>query len=257
MWGGGGRGRQTGSDDGPPGGARRTWGDVRPGRTRDDHAPRHDPPRWTGGHRPRRSPRRKAADDGRRWCSRLVGRRQQRERVLVAEGVGVAADAEVESAVARGNGPDRRARRDRRVGADGQPRQREIAHAPTPAPHAHHATAAGDRPGVDHRAAACRADRRARAGGEVDAAVRSARERRCARVGEGARDLAWDRPQPSLSQGGGGDRQRHKDRGDEGNHRGRDGESGRGRGGAHATNLRAGRSDSPGCAWIGAEVVQS
>ena len=235
--------------------------DVRHGR------PRRGDARHRRGPRPR-DPRKgrprcgasRALDGDRRRRARRAGRRQQRERVLVAEPVGLAPDADVQAAVAGGDDADRRAGPNRRSGADRHGRQREVAHAAAAALHAHDAALTGDRPGVYHRPAARGADRGARTGGEVGAAVCAARERRVARVREGARHLAWNRPQPSLSQGGGGNRQRHKDRDQEGYGRDRDGKSGRGRGGAHERNVRWGRGVRPGCALdrcgVGAESLR-
>ena len=192
--------------------------------------------------------------DGRSWA---VGRGQQRERVFVGEAVGLASNAEMQPSVASGDGTDRRTRADRRPRADGHVRQRQVADAAAAAANAHHAPVTRDRPGMDHRSAARGPDRRPRTSGEVGAAVRTGRERRGGGVREGARDPAWDRPQPSLSQGGGGDRQRHQDRGHEGHGGSRDGKSGRERGGAHEANLWPCGRGWPGCAWIGADLVQS
>ena len=106
-----------------------------------------------------------------------------------------------------------------------------------------------------HAARTGRAGRRR----EIDAAVRAPGERCRAGVGEGARQIAGDRPLPSLGQGGGGDRRERQDRG-HGQGRGCDGKSGRGRGGAHADE-RYGRDGAgrPGRAcWcgVGAESLQ-
>ncbi len=143
---------------------------------------------------------------------RAVGARQQRQRVDVAERIGLDADAEVQAVVARRERADRRAGADGRARADRDRPQRQVGHAAGAAADAHHALP-GDPARVHDAAGARRADRRARRRGEVDAAVRARRERRAARVVERARHLAWDRSQPSLGQGGGGDRRERQDRG--------------------------------------------
>ena len=138
--------------------------------------------------------------------------RQQRHRVDVSERVVLGADAQVQPAVAGRERPDRRPRADPRAGTDADRPQRQVRDAARAAADADDALP-GDPAGVDDAAGAGRPDRGARRRGEIDAAVRAGRERRAAGVVERARHLAWDRSQPSLGQGGGGDRRRHQDRG--------------------------------------------
>ena len=176
-------------------------------------------------------------DGGEGWPGRAVAR-QQRDRVLVGERVALAADADVQPAVAGRDGADRRAGGDRRARPHGDRRERQVADPAPPAADAHHGAAAGDRAGVHHGPVARGPHAPAGRCGQVDPAMRARRERGGAGVGEGARHVAGDRPQPSLGLGGGGDRRRHQDRRHQGHGRGRDGKSGRERGGAHGTNLR-------------------
>ena len=164
--------------------------------------------------RPRRHPDPPWAADARTRSDRRerpLGPGQQGEWVLIAELVAFGADAQVQAAVTRRQRADRRAGVDHRAGANGDRPQRQVADTARAAAYAHHAEPR-DAAGMHDRPAARGADRRAGRRGEIDAPVRARRERRVARVVEGARHLAWDRSQPSLGLGGGGDRQRRQNR---------------------------------------------
>ena len=195
---------------------------------------------------------------GGRRRRRVLARQQQRERVLVGERVALPAHAEVQAAVTARDGAERRAGArpscppGRRPTASGRwvtrrRPQRTLTTAPRP----------GDRPGVHHDPAARRPDRRAGRRGEVEPAVRAPGERRRAGVGEGARHVAGDRPQPSLGHGGGGSRRRCQGGGPRDRAAAATGRAVGSEMARTARNLRPEWPGPPGCACLGAELVQS
>jgi hypothetical protein len=116
-----------------------------------------------------------------------------RERILVREAVSGATHAEMQAAVARRDHPETCAAHHPRALTDGDRRERHVGHATVAAADGDHAADRRDGSGVDDVARARRANARAGRGGEVDAPVRSSRERVTRRVVESPHRLARNR----------------------------------------------------------------